>query len=583
MKSFLTKNFTIILGAILFTLINNSFDLYSMYIDLDRWIPVGTPPISIGDEYHYYSILKMFVYDDISNISYTELSRLFPYILNVPIYYVGSELFDTRFGILFIRIYNMLLLYFALYYFLYTINKINKWQHNKYIIIFSIFTIFYCFTGFRNLFASSSLDSVITVLTTLKYNVFNYLLYDFSYVYNYSSMNSLSRAINSSTSTPIILFIFAYRLNKENISIYEFLILLFILIMTSLPVAVAFGIVSVLIDIYSKQSKEYIIKTIFFGSIFGIAFILLQSKLILSGSIASSEVMHLGFDFIFKKSYFIAPFIAILISLIGRKYLSPYFIILLIVTSLFQPLGFLIGGTHGNRLWLRSNILIFNPLLIYTIIVFSIFSINKILYDKYNIIKTIFASSLLFIYAKFAVYNALYLIKHNERFVSNKNIIKFINKIKKDSIIVTNSPEISLLTSIYDKNAKPLMIHFSLQKDGYIQNLERTYLNFKLINNELTIKEFLLMFKKDDPIRKWARYRISDMDIIENSYSSNILFSATYCSYNKKMLENKHILTSKKLTNFFYNLDLNISSIDNEIKGKNIIYVLDKSLPFGKK
>jgi hypothetical protein len=572
------QNLIIFISSIIFILFANIADLYSMIIDIDSWVPVNTAPLSVGDEYHYYSVLKLLTVVDFYSINNLEFSRIIPYIVNMPIYYIGTNLFDARYGILFVRLFDMVLLFYSLVYLFNTVNYLNKWKNNIYISIISIFVIYYCYAGFKTLFSHHELEWIIHVFSN---NIlFQYLL-DESFIYNNVSMNSLSRAIVSSTSGPIIIFMFAYRLKHKQFSTTQLFIFLLILIFTSFPTAVAFGLVSILLDLTNKVKSSYILKNLIVGIVLGMSSLIIQNYLIFSSTISGKEVIDINYDFNFLYGYLTALFIALIISFLGRKQLSTQIIITLIALSVFQPLAFIFGSEHLSRLWIRASIIPYISLLIYILINY-IFVGFKFLFSKYSyIIFSLISLVLILFFGVFSWNNAKYLAKYNERFVKDKSLLHEILQDYNNSIIITNSPNVALLCQLYNISSKPLMGHFSLQTSGYRMNLARTIVNFELLG--IVEDDIINNIDKNAPRRTWLNKRkelVSNKQLDRKFYFDNILFMSTYVSYNIKMQNDNMKTKENLLTSNFYKIELekDKEGIYTLIKDKQKVFIIDNSL-----
>lgn len=581
------KHITILIFfSFIFAIMINMADLYSILIDNAGWVPVNTPPLAVGDEYHYFSVLKMMAfgdhygipYDPIHGILYLEFSRITPYILDLPIYYFGSVVFDTRYGILFVRIFDMLLLFFAMYYFIQTINRSNGWKNNIFLSITSIFLIFYGFQGLNTFFVQQ--DFILAIQGFFRF--FGYIIQE-NFIYNNSTINDLNRAIIASTTAPIILFILALRLRIKEISFIQFTIFLLILAFTSLPVAIAFGIISLSLDIANKVNRYMIIRTMITGIIVGVIAIAIQTKLIFGTAESAQEVINLGIGFSFGLGYFTALMFALLMVIIARKHLSIPVIITLLILSLFQPLAMIIGGEHGSRFWLRSTSIPFFMLLIYLTLalthsVFIKYSKNHILYQRLIQILIIgFFGSFI---VGFTWRNTDYLVSHNERFVHDPQILSYILSDKEPSVVITNSTQVAMLCQIYAPVSTPLMGHFSLQSNGYKGSWTKALVNFELLG--IPSETIIHSINKEAPQRHWLSKRESlrlGTQDFEDFYFDELLFASTYASYNHKMLEDQTMSDQKILQPSFYQMKLEKTNTYSLLENKKLIYIIDNKIP----
>lgn len=576
----------IVFFSLFFTFLINLPDIYCIIADVNRWVPVNTPPLAIGDEYHYFSVLKMMAfggyygipYDQLSGILFLEFSRIIPYILNLPIYYLGSVWFDTRYGVLFVRIFDALLLYFAMYYFIQTINRLNGWKNNIFLSITSIFLIFYGFHGLNIFFLQKNIFFALENF----YTFFGYIMTE-NFIYNNSTINDLSRAIIASTTAPIILFMLSLRLQIKKISLILFITILLILSFTSLPFAIAFGLISIFLDIYNKIGLYIILRNMLVGLVIGSIVVLIQTKLVFGIAESAQEVISLGFNLSFRIEYFTLPLIIFLIVLIAKKNLSIPIAFVLLILSLFQPLAMVIGGEHGSRLWVRSNTIPFIILFIHLTVTFIHFGFMKYFKDylifKRLIIVVIISSftSLIFL---FTWKNTVYLSTQDERFVNNSQILSYILNDKESSVIVTNSTQVAMLIQLYDKVSTPLIGHFSLQSLGYKKSWEKTIVNFELLG--IPAINILQNISNNAPQRYWLRKRealITNMSDFASFYFDELLFASTYATYNHQMLKDKIINDQKILQPSFYQMKLEKESTYSMIKNKKVVYIIDTTMP----
>lgn len=571
--------------SIVFAFLTNIADFYPLFLDPDRWVPVNTPPLAIGDEYHYFSVLKLIAfgeyfgipYDSLNGTLFVEFSRIVPYILDLPIYYAGTICVDTRYGILFVRLFNSILLYFAMHYLIQTVNRANNWKNNIYLAIGSVFLIFYGFYGLNTFFIESNI--LLSISNFFRY--FGYLTNE-TFIYNNSVINDLSRAIIASATAPIIIFSIAFRLSVKELSLAKFMTFLLILGFTNLPIAIAFGLISLFLDLFYNVDRYKIIQNLFFGSLLGGIIVAIQTKLIFGMADSAREVMEIG-SLSFGWGYLSAPLIVLTIFFFTKKHLSRPIVITLFALSLFQPLAFIILGEHGSRFWLRSTIIPFLVILIYVLLVFVYFITTKILEKHSKVYRIFLIISLLLsigIIGRFTWINAEYIAIHKERFINNPIILSYIFKDKEPSIVVTNSTQVAMLIQIYDQKWTPLMSHFSLQSLGYKEHWTKTLVNFELLG--IPSKTIIEKINNESPQLQWLTKRQgieNRAQDFENFYFDELLFVGTYATYNHQMLHDRVITKDRVLENSFYTLSLDRNPVYNLLKNKQILFIIDKSMP----
>lgn len=580
------KIWLIVLSSLFFAFLTNVADFYPLIADPARWVPVNTPPLAIGDEYHYFSILKMMAlgnhygipYDSMNGVFYIEFIRIVPYLVNLPVYYFGASLLDCRYGILFVRFFDMMLLFLAMYYFLQTLNRLNGWKESIYLPIVSVFIIFYSFNGLQTFFVQSDLQSMADNVLT-----YFYYLDNERFIYNNSTLNDLGRAINSSTTAPIFLFLLAYRLRKKAFGFVPFLFFLVILAFTSLPLAVVFGFLSITLDMLEKMDRIKILLRLIAGGGIGIVIIALQSKLIFAMTISAQEVIDLGSHFSFGWGYFAAPIFAFVIIVAGKRHLSRPVIAMLLILSLFQPLAMSIGGEHGSRLWLRSAIIPYLVLSVYVILSFITIAIKKLLLENTTAYRPAFmlvVLGLLIVIGKFNWSNAAYLAEYQERFVDDPALLSYILKDKSASVIVTNSTQVSMLSQLYDPSSRPLMGHYSLQPRGYRENWAKTLVNFELLG--IPSESIIQNINQEAPQRHWLgkreTMRTGTKDF-EDFYFDELLFISTYTTYNHQMLHDKTKNAQQLLEDSFYQMHPERSAIYSSLKTRKLTCIIDDTMP----
>lgn len=571
----LTKeNLIVLLFAFVFIILGSFFTLYALFLDHQSWVPINTLPFKVGDDYHYFSILKMFIYGDFSEIPNVEFSRTVLYVVNMPVYYLGSSLLDTRFGILFVQLFNLLCLYYAIYYFFTAINKINGWNQKISLIIFTIFVVFFGFHGLQYFFSSYDWSFIINN------NIFSYLENNM-HIYNRGSISDLDRAFNSSTVSFIVLFVFGYIL-KNNTNLFQNTFILVVLVFTNVASAIVFGILTVLFEIYRNESIKKVVFNGFILATLGILLLLVQKKLFIESTITVQEVVDFSITFNIVFKYFSAPIASLIIIILFHKYFSKKTLIVIFILSLFQPIAFSLGG-HWTRLWIRGPIIPF-------ITIFSYVSIYLfIMYGNKFFVKLVYKEKVgyfifgifLFYFSYFSYNNTLFLLENNSNYIHDQKKLKIVLNDDYKGLIITNSPSLALLIDLYSKNSRPLMKHYTLQQDSYIENFKRTILNFELLG--ISQKKFLENIKSDSPKRLWVRKRkniFREKSLLEQFYFDEILFSSTYASYNNQMKKDNVLSLKRVLNDSFYKLDFNTSKQFEEIQDKKQIFLMDMDFPF---
>ncbi len=574
---------TISLSAIFFSFVVNIIDIISLLLNQQQWVPINSTPFSIGDSYHYFSMLKMIAYggyyilpyNEIDGFLYSEVVRILPYLINLPIYYLGSELFDIRYGVLFVKLYNSIILFFSLYYLFTVVNKKNNWNDNLLLKIISIFILFFGFYGMQ-IFLSQN-DFIVAFRDIYYY--FQYFNNE-SFIYNNANLNDLTRAIIASSSAPIAIFVFAFRINKTNLSLSIHLLLIATLAFTSFPLAISFAMFSLWLEYYHGMKKNNLIKYFIFSLFLGGVIAYFQLALISYYIPATKEVLSLSGSISFSIKYFSAILLVLFIYIVYRGKLSKELIGLMLILALFQGLNFILGGEHGSRVWNRSNIIVY----IFVFGYLFIYILNDIL-KRLSLSKKVYTIvglgtilGICFIIGRFLYLNYDYSMFKKEKYTSLNSLNGSILNNDKKFIVVTNSLELIHFSYIYGKYLTPLASHYSLQPNGYIYNLARLNKNFELIG--VDFKKILENINITAPQRHWLAKRVDIIKYDENYfkyYFDELLFLSTYCSYNNKMLIDKVKTKDNLLTKKFYELDISDEKkrISNILNNKDIIYLVD--------
>lgn len=299
-------------------------DLYPAITNIESWIPVNTPPYSIGDDYFYYGILNKFVQDGVSfpndsfSVNYNlrhEFVRILGYGVNLPFYKLGTLILDQRLGILFVRFFNAFFLYLAIVYFFKQVSVLQK-EKTNFIVIHLMSIVFFFF--FKILYPPYT-----EILKIPDW-------FNGSYIYFHGQFNDLLRAIFSGTSGFIMLFSFGYLIkifNKDEYSGKHFsipVILFCLLSFVHLPSAIVILFVSGLLLLF-KYKLQFFIKHKFYIAFVLFLFVLVffVQKMILTSTEMSKEIFstHIDLTLILSDHSFLIRY-----AKIGILAITPYII-----------------------------------------------------------------------------------------------------------------------------------------------------------------------------------------------------------------------------------------------------------------
>lgn len=599
MKVFFIKNFGFWLTALVFAFVINIPDIYSALTSIETWVPVNSPPYSIGDDYFYYGMLNKICLNGISlprdhlndsSLLSQEFIRILAYWINVPFYKAGYFLLDQRLGILFVRFFNAFFLYISIVFFLNKLSFFLKTTPTKaYTHLMAI--LFFFFFNF--------LHPPYTNILKIQY------WFDGSYIYHFGQFNDLTRAIFSGTSGTVMLFAISYIISifqnneKSDKHFYIPLLMFTIFAFIHIPSAIVLFFVSGLIIlfrykilVFTKHKFKCLLMFIVFGGV------VIFQKEVLSSTETAQELFNFKINFSlilsgesstlmrFIKIIILAtfPYILPIISFyFFRKEIPQYVFIIFFALTLFS-IGTIFQNTHYNRFWYRGAIIPY--------VAFSAFFIIQIvikLTKKYfsdNTFKITGITILFIVWGlmiSFFYQNAKFMTKHYFRSTDKPELLNYIIKEKQnDNIVLTNSSEIIYYYNCY--SAKRLFFQdYSFQSYGYKKNLLRAMENFALLG---VSKEQLITLFINHPfneVSNWVKLRPITYQNIESytkSYVYSIYFLTTYFTYNNKLLHDIG-LSGNKLQNTNILIDFinktDLLNIRNKHRNTKFDIVLDQN------
>jgi hypothetical protein len=180
--------------ALIFSCVTVWPELRAMFVFRSRWAPILPPPVQIGDDYHYFVLMKKFDQKIMNllrgkrsnlNIPGTITTQFLGFLIVWPAYRVGVLLFDRRVGILLVRASSRFFLA-LLAQLLISLLLVGDDSPEKLIFSTSIFLVsFLVIEGSRGVFC----------------NLFNE-----RHLHDQSYSNEMMRSYVTETTTPALLF-----------------------------------------------------------------------------------------------------------------------------------------------------------------------------------------------------------------------------------------------------------------------------------------------------------------------------------------------------------------------------------------
>jgi len=522
--------------ALLFALIINFSDLYAIIKDEKAWTPVNYPPYSIGDDYHYYSSMNALMQHIQKKFGLLRETNLFltppnyltigSLLINLPVYYLGMKLFDQRYSVLFVRIFNAILLFLSISCLLYVLN-LNKLLLNDYYIMSLTIMVF--------LLYPVSFDIRYLIKRTILFNVLNKKHSD-----THAGANDLVRGVIQSTSAPVLLLVISYFVffiqTSNAILPLEILLVLniFLYFVYSILGSVFFIFVVTInalsywyLDIVRLEFLEVIILTFI-----NILFFLLQRKL-LSGVVSSQEVFKLEMFSKFSARKYFYTLLTLLFSLVLFLSFTMDLMLLLLLSATFFVVFDLLLGDHGGRFWYRGM------LVIYT--VFLINYVNDIFYiDMYNYLFYIE----LFVLIIYFYTNTLYLYEKKAKIAVSKKALELAINYKTDKVIITDSIDLIWYMCLYSNN-KMLFVHYSLQGNGYKRQMSDFIVMLLLLEySKEEIYEIFNIYNEKTNMSVYSEKNLKRMQLL--------LFMVLYKRYNYHMKDDGMLNSNGDFTDAFF-------------------------------
>lgn len=556
-------------------------------------MPVNCPPFAIGDDYYYYTQLNK-LHQKIFNLSNQPIKLLgtvkllfVTYLVNIPFYHLGYIFNkDRRYAILSVRLFNSFFLLLSLYYLVVSSGRLFSYDVSLYLGL-SVSLIVFITSPFY--FSCYALSSILFNLDNKKH------------IQQRSSSNELLRAIQMSTTAPLLLFATGFLLQTiaGHVTNFHILVLLglsVVLYFSSTFIGLGYSLILFILfssllhngEIKAPAYSVFLILCAFFS----FCSLLLQKYFINSCEV-SSEVFataHIkqGFKIKFQKIkptdnylkkvsryYFtnnnkIEPLVTVMFSVLFIAYIKYVlgisipnnFALFFLVLSTFV-LPYIFELHQASRIWIRGFLVIYSTSLIFLIV--FLFYKNV---DEYFFISSVVMTLVMLFYYYFK--NSVFLFNNYERRTFKQGILDFAlsKKGQTDQMIATDSVDFIYFVNLYT-NKNLLFTDYIAQNNGYIENLEKFVTAFKLCGYSLDEiqKVFKSVCTAEDSFNKREITHFSDLEYMEKKYFQNLDFLVSYKSHNTKMfkdgmfINNGYSSSFYKIIEKFYNKRRNISDV----------------------
>lgn len=546
---------------ILISFVINFPDLYSIYKNKKKWLPVNFPPYLNGDEYHYFSILNFlhrrflnifFGYNlSLPKIAAHSKFQIIGYMFNLPVYHIGFMIGDRRFGVLFVRIWNSICLgasFIFLFYVIAHYLKINTENLLLPMIGYMAYILIY-----------PGILRVRSIILNIN---------EKDYIYKHDDANDLFRAMFSATSAPIFLLSYALLIFSQTGNFTEantqflLIFLMVLLFFLYLPISFVFGCSLLLGNLINNNYVFFAVTLVFLILLIVFYFYKVSKDEVgkeLFAHSDSGKIFVSDFRLILRIFIILLPCLIISYYLFFEKNIFLSFLTLLLGIFAFS---FFLKKHQLSRFYDRGSCIVLQAI----IIIVPIFQFEN---NKFNYIFFIILFGMILYYF---LNQAINLYKNFSTTVENSiykriNFLTIFDKNNKVSkVVVTNSPIISGLVDVFGSD-DPLLRQYSIQSNGYKKNLENVCKNFILLNYSLD--EQIEIFSKNIKKSEWIfkrPFKNSD-SLFEDSMWYSIQYIISCFEYNGKIIEDKMYDQKKGWTINFKNL---IKERYHKVKNENI-------------
>ncbi|TPX27649.1 hypothetical protein [Cylindrospermopsis raciborskii] len=333
-------------------------DLYARFKYRHTWIPVGSPPGMIGDDYHYFTLLNHLhrkLLNFLPGVTLTSVSfsanskfQLAGYIFNLIPFHIGFLLEDRRMGVLFVRIWNRFILGIAstnlAYLIISHLGLPRTW-------LTAIACYLFFFVAYPGPFGIQTLQSIV-------FQTNNY-----RHIYERANANDLTRAMFAETTAPILMigmsFLILFLDLKNPLYLLLVTVSLGFLSFHYFPSALVLALITMVICFFLVHNYAILI---LLGMIISI-YIVLYLYLVGKDEVGKEIFAHNDSGKIIKKfgKYDILYFASIIIPyLLSNKLIQPDIIVQVIqVSLLFFLLSHFFYKHQISRFWDRAANILF--------------------------------------------------------------------------------------------------------------------------------------------------------------------------------------------------------------------------------
>ena len=528
-------------------------ELYARVKSKMSWTPINVPPMQIGDDYHYFSILNQY-YNKIltitkkpeglfNNASANSKYQLAGYLFNLIPFHIGNLIEDRRMGVVVVRLYNRFFLFFigiSTFHLYFTIIGCPP----KLLQALSVLSILIYF-----LFYPGPIDR-IKLKDTLMGS-----LNEKKRIYEVSCINDLTRAMFSETTAPILILNLYFNLSFHQSPS--------ILAITGLTVTCLFLFFHYapagLVSLFLTESTLFIEGYLIIGFIILLFYTICFTKYL--KDIFKDQICKEVFSarrgglLIISKG---APIESIARAMVGGLlvYLASRKIDLVCLIIFLSVLNFskMLNSPHASRIWNRAANIAFQFLCVGSLIGIIANYTQKMPIDLKSVtLQAVIwgvCAILIFLFIRFSASNAKYLFE-NQSTKWNIRTAKLMRRLmkrkrneEKKPKIATYSLELAGAIPIFTTH-DCLFKNYSIQNHGYRKHLKNILKNFIFLgaDKKTIIKWLTIKVDYEDWIYKRQHFKRQSKDLAV--YCHTLQYFATNREYNIK-LRDDHMYDAKK-------------------------------------
>lgn len=510
-------------------------EFYAMAKAPARWIPINSPPFSMGDDYHYFSLLNNVhrrlinrIYGShltVSPLSANSKFQLFGYLFNLIPYHFGYLVADRRLGIVFVRLWNRFLLGFSVSIFSILLYKSVDIVPRTEVVLMTYLIFFLLFPG---PFGLGILASILRQLGNRRH------------IYDRANANDLTRAMFSETTGPLLIIactLLLVPVSKESSTGIVCIELLFVVILFFhyLPAALVYSFLLFLVLI----GNQFIFFAILCSALtLGLVFVYFH--LVSRDEIGKEVFAHTDGGRIFTVNRFqlfnafIVVFCAVATIFLLPKIAKSATVLILLGAGFFVLTNFFVKHQAG-RFWDRAAIIPFQ--IIAT--VSSLAIIVPMLTGGISVLLICTLSVTLFYYyyrqSIFLYESQATVLPRGLEFIRDVCTPNIESNVGRSRIVATNSIVCAYCIDMFSGD-ESLLRNYSIQPHGYKKNLVSICSNFKILGMEYKTFESFMTSKVGYPDWQFSRPFEQGTEIAARCYAHTIQFSATNREYNMALV-----------------------------------------------